>query len=489
MPGQQAAAPEIRSPIVGTAYTAQSKNLAGQRAVNLYVESVEDKQGTTPAGLFLTPGTSLITTTGTGAIRPGGMTVLNDVLYVVSGNELLAVNSNYTVNGRGYLQTASGPVSMINNGPTYGQVAISDGAAIYCFNQYTDTLTTPALPGGLPGSLVYQDTLGVFAQPGSQFIWQSNPGDLSTWNALNFSAADGSAGAIVGLSELARQTIVHKTDATEFWINAGNLGFVFQRLQGVYPNTGCLAAASIVWLGQDEHGMGTIYICGGYEPKRVSTYAIEYQLSTYATLADAYAWTYSQAGHRFYVINFPTAGKTWALDLTESTKLGMPAWHERADTDANGNFIIHEPCAAALFNETVVVGSSTSSNLYAYSPATLTNNGNPKKWLRSWRAFGGPVQRKSRRMSFMELEYESGVNVPAVGAPIFVLRYSDDDGHSWSSEFPRAAGLTGQTSAQTRWNRMGSVRRGINTDRVLELSSVSDATNQMKLAILGVVLS
>ena len=43
----------------------------------------------------------------------------------------------------------------------------------------------------------------------------------------------------------------------------------------------------------------------------------------YATVDDAYAWSYRQDGRWFYVVSFPSAKRTWVFDQT--TRI----WHER----------------------------------------------------------------------------------------------------------------------------------------------------------------
>jgi len=66
----------------------------------------------------------------------------------------------------------------------------------------------------------------------------------------------------------------------------------------------------------------TIARNNGYQYEIVSPDAINYQISTYSTINDATAFTYTLEGRNFYVINFPTELKTWVMDL------GTGQWHE-----------------------------------------------------------------------------------------------------------------------------------------------------------------
>lgn len=470
----------MKTPILGTSYRSFSKDLAIQQCINLFVEIVETKDGKEVGALFGCPGLVFAAAIGIGPIRPGGLHVVETIMWVVSGSGVYLVTQAYGATLIGNMTTTSGPVTIIDNG---AQTCFSDGVNLYAYSGAS--FTTIALGGpGAPGTLVFQDSLGVYNQLGSYSIYQSNVNDLTTWNALNFTNADGSSDYIVGMAQLHRQIVALKEDHITFYINAGLSGFVFQRLDGVFPDVGCAAAASIAncgeiicWLGRDRQGNGTIYSMGGYEPQRVSTHAIEYDLTTYATIADAVGWSYIQEGHRFYVLNFPTANKTWVLDLTASAALGYPAWHRRA-AFSNGALNIYEPCCAALFNGKVVVGSSTGPNLYVLDLNTFTDNGATRKWLRAWRAHPkAAIQSIPYRC--LEIDMDVG-NAPQGTNPQVVLRYTDD-GYTWSNERFGAAGPAGQYSQRIRFRRLGLERRGLSSDRTFELSS----TDPFKVAILG----
>ena len=469
-----------KTPIVGVAYRSRSRSLADQRAINLYVEVVETKTGKEPAALYDCPGLRLLKAKGTGPIR--GVHAVAQTLYFVSGSELFAATTAFTATKLGNLQTTSGPVSIIDNG---SQVAVSDGQAIYVWSM--GAFIIPVLASiGPPGTLVYQDTVGVYNELGSKNLWQSQINDLTDWPALFNTVEDGSPDNIVGLTDTHRQIVAVKENHTAYYINAGISGFVFQRLEGVYPDIGCVAPASItrvgeavLWLGRDDIGQGVVFMVTSYEPQRTSTYAIDNTIQGYNTITDAVGFGYQQGGHVFYCLNFPSGGQTWVLDLTVSGQLGYPAWHQRA-AFANGNLTNWEPVCACEFAGQVVVGSGTGPNLYALDLNVFTDNGEPRKRLRSWRGMATPDQRRSQRYSFLELDYEAGATVPPGANPQWVLRYSDDN-QTWSSEIFASAGRTGQLQNQARFNRLGTCRRGSDSDRTFELST----TDNFRVALFG----
>ena len=77
----------------------------------------------------------------------------------------------------------------------------------------------------------------------------------------------------------------------------------------------------------------------GYQPMVVSTPEINYQISTYNNIQDAFGYSYQDEGHEFYVLTFPTANVTWAYDA--STK----EWHQRShiisDIDSRERYNCH----------------------------------------------------------------------------------------------------------------------------------------------------
>lgn len=126
-----------------------------------------------------------------------------------------------------------------------------------------------------------------------------------------------------------------------------------------------------------------------------------------------------------------------------------------------------------------VLGSYLDGNLYAFNPATYTDNGTPRKWVRRWRGLPTTTM-KAVRYSHLVIDMETGAGVPVSADPQLVLRWSDDGGHSWSSERYRPAGKLGQTKITIKFNRLGSTRRFAGSDRIFELSS----TDPFKLAII-----
>lgn len=467
----------MKTPFLGQAYVARSTNLADNHLINLYPEMAPAAEGEAKdvAGFFGTPGLDLLTTVGTGPVRGATPSADGSTLYVVSGNKVYSLTTAFVATPLGAIDTNTDPVSIIVN-PT--QAAIFDAISGYSIS--SGALAQIALPFSGPVSAQYQDGFGLVNQLGTSNWWQSSLFDFTTWDPLNFSIADSKPDSLVALGDLNREVFLFKEKETEIWINAGNAGFSFQRLDGAYVEVGCAASFSvtkcgqtIAWLGRGKEGEGVVYMLNGYQAVPISTAAIETAIATYPTISDAIGYSYLQEGHLFYVLTFPSGNATWVFDF--KSKL----WHQRA-AFANGMFSRHQSNCYAKFSGKFVVGDYQNGNIYNLNLNTYTDAGLPRKWVRSWRALPKPSF-VPVTFSSLQIDMQTGINVPPGTNPQCVLRWTDDGGHNYSSEKFGAVGKTGETAKRVKFNRLGSTKFNAGLDRVFELSS----TDQFQVALIG----
>jgi hypothetical protein len=201
----------------------------------------------------------------------------------------------------------------------------------------------------------------------------------------------------------------------------------------------------------------------GYSPKRVSTHAIESRIATYPTMTDAIAYSHRQEGHVFYVLTFPSGNETWVYDLLQNE------WHQRA-AFTNGAFNRHWSNCYAYFSGLNIVGDYLTGNLYALDLGALTDNGTPRKWLRSWRALPKP-QEKTVRFISLRIDMQTGVGIPDGTAPLAMLRWTDD-AQRWSNSRITAIGPPGATAIRVKFDQLGSTIRNGGLDRTFELSAI-----------------
>lgn len=435
---------------------------------------------------YLLPGGNPLTG---GAVADGGADyVVGDTLYLQAADGVQSASAEITVTVvsggaiTGFIVTIPGAFNP--NPTTFTQASTSGSGTGFSLNAPTFGAFVPIytvpLPFTGPVSASYQDGFGLVNQSGTDIWWQSNVFDLSIWDPLSFSSADAAPDDIVAIAELHEEQFLFKQTNTEVWINAGQPGFAFQRLAGVHIEMGCAApfspakaGESLIWLAMNEQGQGTVHQIVGYEPRKISTKAIDGAIQSYSVISDAIGFAYQQNGHLFYQLTFPTANATWVYDVS----IGL--WHSRA-AFSNGSFSRHWANSYSFFNGKCIIGDYRNGNLYAFNTNTLTDNGTPKKWVRSWRALAQPVFQPTT-FSSLQIDMQTGINVPQGTNPQVVLRWSDDGGHNWSDERIQSAGKSGETALRVIFKRLGSTRLNSGLDRIFELSG----TDVMPVALIG----
>ena len=457
----------MKTPFFGGMYQAFSPNLDSQRCINLYLENDESKQGRDSAAMRGCPGLLLLCTCGSGPVR--GIRNVRGTLYVVSGNEVYTVGASFAPKLVGAITTSTGPVQLSDNGL---QVMIVDGTLGYIITIATGIMTpiTAAAFPANPVSVTYFDTFFVVSQGNSQEFWASAADDGTTWPGTSFASKEGGSDLLVGLTQVDRQLWLFGENTTEVWYDAGATPFPFAQVEGVFIETGAASAASIVlldssvfWLAADQRGQGIVCRTNGYQPQRISTFAIENFLSN-NYIADAIAYSYQANGHSFYVLTLPTADATFVFDV--STGL----WHERASFDPlTGKFHRHQSNCSDYFQDGYnVVGDYQNGNLYYFSDSTATDNGVTRKWRRSWQALpAGQNNGREKFYSNLEIFAQTG-QAPQTGQgsiPQVSLRISNDGGNTFPIELYRNMGKSGETYHRILFNSLGSSR-----NRVFELS-------------------
>ncbi len=543
----------MKTPILGQSYVARSINAADNRLVNLFPEAIPD--GGKEAGfLNRAPGLQFLQTVGTGPIRGLWAHQTNGSdFYVVSGIQVFKLTSTSATPQLLGTVSGTGPVSIADNGAT---IFFACNGPSYTYFEPTgefNQITDENFPGAV--TVAYIDNLFVFNEPNSQRIYSvdtilfnpPNPPQYIyplVFSSTDFSSADGSPDGVVAINVDHRQMWVFGTDSVEVWYNAGLANFPLTPVQGAFNEIGCAAPYSVAkldnalfWLGTDARGQGIVYKNNGYSGVRVSTHAIEYAIAQYGNISDAVAYTYQQEGHAFYVLNFPSASKTWVYDVS------VQAWHERAS--GNEGQYRHRSNCQCNFGGTIIVGDFENGNIYAFDLDVYADNGQIQRWLRSWRALPtGQNNLKRTAHHSLQLDAESGVglngidpfaplkNLLAEGFPFLateldddiatetgvgllavtpittsddlltesgedilvsvatvqgvnpqaMLRWSDDGGHTWSNEHWRSMGAIGQYGYRTIWRRLGMTEKL--RDRVYEVSG----TDPVKIAIMGAEL-
>ena len=343
-------------------YKSKSLPISAQRAVNCYAEA-EPKDAKTQVALFGAPGLASYVTVGSGPIR--NMRVMNNVLYVVSGQFLYSVTSALVVTPLGGQISGTGFVPMSDNGT---QICIVNGTSGFIWSQTGGFQIISDANFHSANSVTFFDNFFAFDWAGTNKWFISNSNDGTTYTGTDFASAEVSSDFVLSLLNQQENMLIFGQKTIEQWYDAGAVNFPFARQSGATIERGSAAALtpvkednSVFFLGDDL----IHYRLNGTQLVRQSTHAIEAIWQTYATVSDAYSFSYTFEGHKFVVVVFPTANATWVLDL--STGL----WHERESWDQNNNNYgrWRATCSVEAFGQ-VLIGDLYSNNIGVMSSSS-----------------------------------------------------------------------------------------------------------------------
>ena len=459
-------------PFIGGSYPSRSSNINAQRSINLY--PVIDESGKTPVSLYNTPGLTEFCDTGGGTVRQLCSYSTKTELYATVDNTLYSIDTSGTATSKGTLTGSSGNVWMEDNGNEGDQLMIVDAADNkgYIYNRSTDVfgeITDADFPGA--SSLTTQDGRFIITRPNTQQFWISDDADGTSWGALNFASTDGEPDDLVASVSDHRELWQFGSRTIEIWYNAGT-AFPFARKIDEIIQRGLGAPASVAkedntifWL--DDRGIARRAM--GYNPKVISKRPIEYQWSTYSTIADAIGFTYVQDGHTFYVLTFPTGNATWVYDVSTDE------WHERQSFPSPYDNIWRANCYA-YFDGKHLVGDHSNGKIYEMDLDVFTEDGNIQKASRT-----AQILHKDRYYLFhnrLEIDFEAGVgtNTGQGVNPQAMLRFSDDGGHTYSNEHWASIGKMGEYAWRAVWRKLGR-----SDERIYEVT----ITDPVKRVIIG----
>jgi hypothetical protein len=416
--------------LVGPAYQSQSVIADCQTCKNLLLETIESGQGKSAAALYRTPGLNKLYDLGAAGVR--GKITAQGRTFAVTGTvlwELLAPTANPNKINRGTIVSDGQPVSLAS-GPT--QVLIASAGNLYCFQLVANaifavnTLNLVPLFNGATGlgllgpvaQVVYGDGFFFALIANSNQIQASNPLDGSTWQGVSETQVSVFSDNVSAIYVNARRLWVFGPNNIQAYFDSGNFPFPYDVDQSGFIEQGLAAPFSVAkldnsifWLGQDSRGSGMVWRLNGYTPLRVSTHAIEFALSTYATTADAVCYAYQDQGHTFYVMNFPTAQKTWVYDC--ATQM----WHERGFWNKVAGSFTQSRAGFHTFNFGMhLVGDPTTGAVYQQSINILSDFGNE---IRRERA-APHLSNEQRRIFFnrLQLDLETGLGPTFQGMDI-----------------------------------------------------------------------
>lgn len=460
----------IQIPMVGGSYKHTTLPFDSQETINLFPER-GGNLSKSPSIFRRTPGLKnwITVSTGTGPIR-GLYETSGGRLFTVRANLLIEISSDGSQTSRGGLNVPSDRVAMTDNGLELG---IADGTSIWSYVLATNVLTVviaAAAPDNTP-SLEFIDGYVFGFNPDATAIGSfshSVLNDLTTWNALDVYTAEGSPDKIIALKASNRQLWVFGSKSFEVWYNAGGIGGggepTWARIPGTFTDIGCGAKNSIsvikgqiFWLGASKEGENVIWASNeGYQPIQISTKPIESQIAGFASVDDAWSYTFEYLGHFFYMITFQTGDKSYLYDLTENEWVN---WMYRDEfTGVQGR---HRSVIQSFAFRKNLVGDYVNGNIYELDSETYTDNTHPIVWERYFPYVNSLNKRITIYSLFIDFLTGSGLLTGQGSDPKVQIRWSTDGGRTYGNWDEMGVGLRGEYDFQAVQSMMGQGRNWV----------------------------
>lgn len=343
----------------------------------------------------------------------------------------------------------TGRVVMEDNGL---QVVMVDGKKGYYWDASTNEVKQITAPGFYPSSSVtYQDGYFIFVRDGTGQYFIS---DLLSviFDPNKFASAEGQPDNLIANLSDHREVFLFGTDTIQVVYNSGASDFPFETNQGAFIEKGCGAKYTIAKQNNTIYFVGSdlmVYQLTGYTPVRISSHAVEKTLKD-VDLSDAFAYTYQDEGHLFYVLTIPSRDLTWCFDISTG------AWHIRQSYQ----FGRHQSNNAIFFDSKTLVGDFQNGRIYQMASNYYTDDGEPVI-----REFVLPVVNQGREFLTVDsLEFDMsvgvGLNYGQGDTPELRVFFSKDNGNTYSQNFKVGKiGKVGEYLTRAKVNRFGCARQ------------------------------
>lgn len=427
---------------------------------NFYAENAV-AQPDRPWALLSCPGVKEYCTVGSdgdvvqGLYREEGL--LRGDLFAVCGGALYSVSTSAVATSIGSVGSETGFARFASVRGALVTLSGESGSA-YLYNGVSLSEITDVDAGSTVRDVASINGRILFATGDDQFSW-SEPLDPDNIDALSFATAERSPDDLKAILVNHQEVWLMGASTIEVYIDAGPPD-TFVPIGGGFIERGLLTrdAATIedntiYWVGEDR----IVYRAEGYLPVRVSTNAVEEALLDVAgaDIAGTVMWSYAQSGHKFVVLRTPNSG-TWVYDVSTDR------WHKRLTYGRAA----YRPSSAAMRGADVIVGDGAGEKLYTLDPEYYYDGA---ELIRRRATANTPIRRRMPASSFA-VDCTKGVGDAATANPQIMLRYSDNQGRTWSNEKWKSLGRIGEYAKRVLWRMLG---HGKPPGRIWEVS-VSD---------------
>lgn len=436
----------MRINLIGSQQKGLAVSVNNQESINCYV--MESPRGRGEVVLVGAPGSSVFSETS-GVMR--GCIECAGKAYFVIGSNLYRVDADGTATSIGSVGGA-GRVSITADRTTV--IVVVGTATGYFYDTTTSTMSAVTMPYAAK-SVTLLDGYAIFVD-GEDKFFISNVNDVDSFDVLNFARTNKSPDDLVAVIEDHSEVMLFGAKTTEPWYNSADIDFPFaQNTPGIFER-GLYAAHSLVkddntvfFLGDDL----VVYRLEGYNPIRISDDGIESIISDIfenggsQALADAYAFSYTDHGHKFYVLTVPD-------EVTLVFDLATGGWHRRKHWDYKTH---HAACYLNCYGKHLIGG--LDGKIYELSRKYYADGDRPLKRLRRSSVFS----MEDKLLHWKEIKFILDFGTTQIlegqgSEPKMVVRFSNDSGRTYGNEKFLPMGVAGDYLAKCVKRHCGSSR-------------------------------
>jgi len=464
-----------RLPISNGFYVSDALPISNQRCVN-FRPNVPQTATITQDNLFSTEGLIQLATAGSIPTCRGAH-VMDSIPYFVIGNNLYRLtrvvagsDENFTLDDMGVIVGVE-RVFMADNGTQLCIVAPPDAVTTgksYIFTTTPDTLAeiTDANFDGPAASVVYANGYFSFHKSDGKKFFHSPLKDGrgtpsgTAYDALDFSNADADPDQIRGQVVYKNQLYVLGSETTQIFRDIGRTPSTFAAIPGAVIDVGLTAPHSIqkfgggfAFVGAGVNESPAVWHITGSGRSKLSTTAIDNELSKLSDPSTIFSWVYAESGGYFYGITVPET--TYVYDVANSR------WHERQSKKGKTQSQFRASHMIDAYDR-IIVGDTQDGRVGYLDKNTYTEYTSIiKRFVTSqpFDADGNPVF-----VASMEAVVESGVGLTndvvvdgLTGGedPKITYSWSDNGGRKFVGNLSRSMGKIGEYTKRPIWNRCG----------------------------------
>jgi len=244
----------------------------------------------------------------------------------------------------------------------------------------------------------------VFVGTSNNRIYNSDLGDPTTWNALNFLSFEQTSDTLVAITKHLNYLVAFGAVSTQLFYDVANPVGSPLGLAGSYTSEiGCASGDSVVstnntvlWVGTSKTFGKSVYMMDGTAPVRISSANIDRHIEADG-LGDITAYCYTVNGHTLYILTLHTTRQTLVYDLNEkmwytwtqyslqSSNQPNPGTYQESYfrptyyTQLNGVPYVLDDDTATLYYLDVNTYQDAGQPIYCRTVTDISDNGSTKR--------------------------------------------------------------------------------------------------------------